>query len=242
MASSSASNSPRPASTAVRARRSRPGRPPAQSPAMTCAFSLPSGPHWSQRTEFNQAGCASADRVAANFLLEQAGGDVSIRAQPDLVTLDFRDEALRDVVVMLLMADAAVGADELDAIVLDTVDGAEMHAIGADHFHMLTNVLEAAHDLLLAGPGCNALLAPRVHRRGDRLRLFRRRVIHAGGFSRRHSRLATRAYARGPHNNRRRFPVHSRSPAIAGPCRDPPRGLSAARLAGARHRARLRPG
>jgi hypothetical protein len=55
--------------------------------------------------------------------------------------------------MVLLVAFAAVGADELDAIVFDAIDRAEMHAVGADHFHMLTDILEAAHDLLLAGNG-----------------------------------------------------------------------------------------
>ena len=46
---------------------------------------------------------------------------------------------------MLLVADAAVGADQLDAIVLDPVDGADVDAVGADHFHMLANILQTAH-------------------------------------------------------------------------------------------------
>ena len=47
--------------------------------------------------------------------------------------------------VVLFMAHAAVGADQLDAIVLDPVDGADVDAVGADHFHMFANVFEAAH-------------------------------------------------------------------------------------------------
>src|SRR5947208_1533118 len=86
-----------------------------------------------------------ADRLAALFLLEQVGDDVATRSQPDLVALDVGDKATRNVVVVLLMRDAAVGADQLDPAVLDPVDRPDVHAVGADHFHMLTNVLEAAH-------------------------------------------------------------------------------------------------
>src|SRR5206468_12106207 len=54
-----------------------------------------------------------ADRLAALFLLEQVGDDIAARRQANLVALDLRDQAAGDVVVMLLMGDAAVGADQL---------------------------------------------------------------------------------------------------------------------------------
>jgi hypothetical protein len=47
--------------------------------------------------------------------------------------------------MMLLMPDAAVLARQLDSIALNMVDGAEMHTVRADYFHMFANVLEAAH-------------------------------------------------------------------------------------------------
>ena len=80
--------------------------------------------------------------------------------------------------MMLFMANAAVGADQLDAVALDAVDGAEMHAVGADHFHMLANVFEAAHAHLLAVCSrSNASPAAEDARRAARLRLFGARVI-----------------------------------------------------------------
>jgi hypothetical protein len=47
------------------------------------------------------------------------------------------------------MADAAVGADELDSVVFDFVDGADVDAICANHFHMFANVFKAAHGFSL---------------------------------------------------------------------------------------------
>ena len=44
------------------------------------------------------------------------------------------------------MTYAAVGADQLDAILFDAVDGAHVHAVCADDFHVLANILEAAHE------------------------------------------------------------------------------------------------
>src|SRR6185369_13311848 len=103
----------------------------------------------------------SADRLAALFLLEQVGDDVTASGEADLVAFDLRDEAARDVVVVFFVSDAAVGADQLDAVVLDLVDGADVDAVGADHFHMLANVLEAAHDLLLGWQGSTLRLRRR---------------------------------------------------------------------------------
>ena len=54
--------------------------------------------------EFNQVRCASADRLAALFLFEQIGDDIGISAQADLVALDFRDEPLGNVMVMVLVS------------------------------------------------------------------------------------------------------------------------------------------
>ena len=40
---------------------------------------------------------------------------------------------------------AAVGLGELDTIAFDLIDGAEMDAVGADHFHMFFDVREVGH-------------------------------------------------------------------------------------------------
>jgi hypothetical protein len=50
-------------------------------------------------------------------------------------------------VVMLFVTDAAVEPDQLDPIAFDPIDSADVRAVGADHFHMLANVFEAAHGL-----------------------------------------------------------------------------------------------
>src|SRR5690242_18454362 len=86
------------------------------------------------------------ERLPRLFLLEQVGNDVAPGGQPDLVAFDFGNQAARDEMMMLLMTHAAVGADQLDAVLFDAVDRADMHAVGADHFHMLADILEAAHE------------------------------------------------------------------------------------------------
>ena len=60
------------------------------------------------------------------------------------------------------------------------------------------------------------------------------RVIGARLVPHRQPRLSPRAMARCPHHHASRRADRAGSPALADPCRDPPRGLSAARLAGAR--------
>ncbi len=81
------------------------------------------------------------------------------------------------------MANAAVGADQLDSVTLDAVDGAEMHAVGADHFHMLADIFEAAHAhcLHVMFAKSNASPAAVDARRSARLRLFDARVIGSCG-------------------------------------------------------------
>ena len=64
-------------------------------------------------------------------------GDIGIGAKAHLVAFDFGDEIARDVVVMVVMvAFAAIFFGQLDAAALDTIHGADMDAIRADHFHM----------------------------------------------------------------------------------------------------------
>src|SRR5256885_8151445 len=138
---------------------------------MDLCIAHPLAPHWSQRAARDQAAIGgSVDRVAALLLLEQIGDDVAARGQAHLVAFDLGDEAARDVMVMLLMADAADGADQLDAVVLDPVDGADMGSVGADHFHMFANVFEATHGFCLLVPAPNAPLAALDARRALRQR------------------------------------------------------------------------
>ena len=65
----------------------------------------------------NGAGAAArgrgsvVDRLAALFLLEQVGDDIAVGAEANLVAFDFGNQAARDVMVMLVMAHAAVGAE-----------------------------------------------------------------------------------------------------------------------------------
>jgi hypothetical protein len=63
------------------------------------------------------------DRFPALFLLEQIGDNIAARAQAHLVALDLGDEAAGDVMMFLLVRDPAVGPDQLDAVVLDAVEG-----------------------------------------------------------------------------------------------------------------------
>src|SRR6266404_1620329 len=109
----------------------------------------PLRPHRSQGELGNQVGFASADRVAALFLFEEVGDDVAASSQPDLVALDLGNKAARNEMMMLLVPDAAVRADQLDTVFLDPVDCSEVDTVRTNHFHMLANILEAAHDRLL---------------------------------------------------------------------------------------------
>jgi hypothetical protein len=106
-----------------------------------------------------------ANRLAALFLFEQVGDDVPIRGEANLVALDLGNEAARDVMMLVLVGDSAVRANQLDPIAFDPIDGPEMDPVRTDDFHMFANVFEAAHNLLLSGPGPNAPLALRVQRR-----------------------------------------------------------------------------
>jgi uncharacterized protein involved in copper resistance len=50
-------------------------------------------------------------------------------------------------VVALVSAEAAVRLGQLDPVAFDMVDGADRDAVGADHLHMLANIVKAAHRL-----------------------------------------------------------------------------------------------
>src|SRR5438270_5358955 len=87
----------------------------------------------------------SSDGVAALFLLEKVCDDIAARGQADLIALDLGDKAARNVMVVVFVTNAAVGADQLDPVLLDAVDRSQVHAVGAEHFHMLANIVKTAH-------------------------------------------------------------------------------------------------
>ena len=83
------------------------------------------------------------------FLFE-GDGDIAVRRKPDLVAFDIGDEAERDeVVVALMRALAAVRLGQLDAVALDVIDSADMHAVGSDDFHMFLDAAGVCHFGLL---------------------------------------------------------------------------------------------
>src|SRR6185437_9422170 len=136
---------------------------------------------------------------------------IAASAQADLVALDVGDETARDEMVMFLVPDAAVGADQLDPVLLDAVDGADVNAVGADHFHMLADILEAAHGLLLAGwnwvTGGSTLRSRRwFSDAAPDYACFAHESSGAPGCSLHQSRLATRPYARRSHRHDPRRP------------------------------------
>src|SRR4051794_16044407 len=109
---------------------------------------------------------ASSDGVAVLFLLEKVRGHVAPRRQANLIALDLGDEAARDVMMMLLVTDATVGADQLDPVTFDAVDRSEVDAICSDHFHMFANIFETAHGQCLLCRPPNASLLPSGARNG----------------------------------------------------------------------------
>jgi hypothetical protein len=94
------------------------------------------------------------DAPKFDFFLERHR-DIGIGAQPHLIALDIGDEADRDVMVMPGMAalstfdlGARILLGQLDPVAIDMVDGADMDAVGADHFHMFLIALASAMGLL----------------------------------------------------------------------------------------------
>ena len=83
---------------------------------------------------------------AISSLFFEAHGSVAVGGEPDFAAFDFSHEGGRDEVVMALVAAlAAVGLDEFDTVALDGVDGPDMDAVGADHFHMLLDAADVSH-------------------------------------------------------------------------------------------------
>ncbi|MDB5696685.1 MAG: hypothetical protein JWN21_2228 [Sphingomonas bacterium] len=81
----------------------------------------------------------------SGFFLER-DRDIGIGGQPHRVALHRRDQPGRDEVVVALVAPlSGVLLGQLDAVPLDAVDGADMDAVGADHFHMLGDGADVGH-------------------------------------------------------------------------------------------------
>ena len=76
-------------------------------------------------------------RLSGSFLF-QGHRDGRIRRQPHLLPFDIGDQPEIDEVMMPLVTSfAAVGPGEPDPAVFDAIDGSDVNAIRADHFHML---------------------------------------------------------------------------------------------------------
>ena len=73
----------------------------------------------------------------AYLLFFEGDGDVGVGGEADLAAFDAGDEGVGDIMMMALVAALpAIGLGELDPVALDAVNGADMDAIGADHFGM----------------------------------------------------------------------------------------------------------
>src|ERR1700716_2726970 len=78
--------------------------------------------------------------------------NVAVRRQTDLVAFHVGHETAVDVmVVAFVLPLATVSLGQLDAVVFDPIDGAEMHTVRADDFHML---FDAAHIVHRRCPAC----------------------------------------------------------------------------------------
>lgn len=92
---------------------------------------------------------ASAAAPAYSGFFFERHRDVGIGAQTHCaIVLDRRDQALADIMMMPLMAAfPAVLLGQLDPVTVHMVDGADMDAIGADHFGMFLNAGQVDHDI-----------------------------------------------------------------------------------------------
>src|SRR6185369_6348877 len=80
----------------------------------------------------------------AAFFLFHAVSHVAIGREAHGVPLDLRHEAEREVMMVPFVAPAfeagaGVLLGQLDAVAVDMVDRADMHAVGADHLHVLAD-------------------------------------------------------------------------------------------------------
>ncbi len=99
---------------------------------------------------------ARASELFARLFLFKGYRDIGIGRQPHLVTLDIGDETAGNEVMMARMPlgtldlGARVLLGQLDAVALNAVDGTDMNAVSADHFHMFANLGQVSHKLLLS--------------------------------------------------------------------------------------------
>src|SRR3546814_10928472 len=66
---------------------------------------------------------------------------IAVCGKPDFVSLDGSDQSGRQIMMMVLVR-TAVGFSKLDAMFFHLVDGSNVDSIGADHFHMFTNLAQ----------------------------------------------------------------------------------------------------
>src|SRR3546814_6740750 len=69
---------------------------------------------------------------------------IAVCGKPDFVSLDGSDQSGRQIMMMVLVR-TAVGFSKLDAMFFHLVDGSNVDSIGADHFHMFTNLAQVRH-------------------------------------------------------------------------------------------------
>jgi hypothetical protein len=78
------------------------------------------------------------------FFFFHRDGHGTNRGQTNLVTFHVRNKASVDEVVVTLVASlAAVLPGQLDPVAFDSIDRADVNAIGADHFHMFLDLCHA---------------------------------------------------------------------------------------------------
>jgi ABC-type amino acid transport substrate-binding protein len=93
-----------------------------------------------------------APAEAADFsssLLLHRYRHVAISGQTHLISFDLSDQTAVNVVMVTFMgAFAAVSLGQFDAVILDTINCADMNAVGADNFHMFSDATHIDHSVL----------------------------------------------------------------------------------------------
>ena len=90
---------------------------------------------------------AEGPKCAILFFFFKGDGNIRIGGQANPITFNIRNEAARNEVVMPFVGPfTAILLCELDPASFDAVDRPDMHAVGTNDFHMLSDFL---HDSLL---------------------------------------------------------------------------------------------
>src|SRR6202795_1249587 len=90
-------------------------------------------PRFAEATQ--NSGCLSG------ALLFEGHRDGCVRRQADLLAFDVGDQPqIDEMMVSLVIAFAAIGAGELDPATFNAIDGSDVNAVRADHFHVLLYV------------------------------------------------------------------------------------------------------